>query len=116
MPQPAYPPAEQPPVVIINQYFRPEDAPRTAPPAVEEPQLTSAPPPASPQDDNAPLFLIAMKDHSVYTARAYWIENGTLNYITTQGSQNSVSMDLVDRDLSRRLNRERNVAFGLPEN
>jgi hypothetical protein len=37
-----------------------------------------------------------------------------LSYVTIQGDQNSVSMDLVDRDLSQRLNRDRHVAFGLP--
>ena len=42
------------------------------------------------------------------------VEDGTLNYVTIQGDQNSVSLDLVDRELSQRLNRDRRVAFGLP--
>ena len=66
--------------------------------------------------DKDTIFLIAMKDHTIYAASAYWVEDGTLNYVTIQGSQNSASMDLVDRDLSRRLNRDRKVAFGLPGN
>ena len=52
----------------------------------------------------------------IYAAKAYWVEDRTLNYITVQGSQNSASLDLVDRELSQRLNRNRSVAFGLPNN
>ncbi len=114
---------QQPPVVIINQYFREQQgAPETStstPPAVEtEPQPQPQPQQtrAAPSSNDQPMFLIAMKDHNIFTASAYWIEDDTLHYITTQGSENSASMDLVDRDLSRRLNRERNVAFGLPAN
>lgn len=104
------------PVVIVNQYFRP-DAPlpvQGLPPAErivrEEPKVTAQ------NQDKDVIFLIAMKDHTIYAASAYWVEDATLNYITIQGSQNSASMDLVDRDLSARLNRDRKVAFGLPNN
>jgi len=103
------------PVVIVNQYFRP-DAPMTpevspaAPVRAPEPQVTAD------NQDKETIFLIAMKDHTIYAASSYWMEDGTLNYITIQGSQNSASMDLVDRELSRRLNRGRSVAYGLPEN
>lgn len=117
---PAQPPGvlqEPPPVVIINQYFRAEQAPETQtnaapPPAAAAPSATPAPQ----QDDLRDVFLIAMKDHTVYAARAYWVEDGTLHYITIQGDENSTSLDLVDRALSQRLNRDRRVAFGLPGN
>jgi hypothetical protein len=68
------------------------------------------------QDDFKNVFLIAMKDHTIYAANSYWVENNTLNYITIQGDQNSASLDLVDRELSQRLNRDRKVGFGLPGN
>jgi hypothetical protein len=106
------------PVVIINQYFTPEaTAPAvfsTAPQAERQsaPEVVYAPQPPVP---DTPVFLIAMKDHTIFAANAYWIESGTLNYVTLQGSKNSASMELVDRELSQRLNRERNVEFGLPE-
>lgn len=115
-PQPYYPPPssqEQPPVVIINQYFR------DGGPVEPEPQPTAAAPAPAPQaqqDDLRNVFLIAMKDYTIYAASAYWVEENTLNYITIQGSQNSASLDLVDRELSQRLNRDRKVAFGLPGN
>lgn len=60
------------------------------------------------------IFLIAMKDHTIYPAIAYWVEEDTLNYITEQGVRNRVSLDLVDRNFSTQLNNERNIDFGLP--
>jgi hypothetical protein len=42
------------------------------------------------------------------------VDNDTLNYITAQGVRNRVSMDLVDKDFSRQLNRERSLDFALP--
>jgi hypothetical protein len=106
------------PVVIINQYFRPE----TANPILND--YTNVPLPeaaasrtaeAPPQDTQPIMFLIAMKDHTIYPALAYWVEGDTLNYITTQGTKNSASLDAVDRAFSQQLNRERKVDFGLPE-
>jgi hypothetical protein len=38
-----------------------------------------------------------------------------LNYVTLQGIHIIVRLDLVDRTLSRDLNRQRNVEFRLPE-
>jgi hypothetical protein len=45
---------------------------------------------------------------------AYWVDGDTLNYITVQGSKNSASLDLVDREFSQQINKERRVEFGLP--
>lgn len=110
-------PSGQPPVVIIHQYFRAdtvaETQTSTAPPA---PAAAPTAAPAPQQDELRDIFLIAMKDHTIYAARAYWVEDGTLHYITIQGDQNSTSLDLVDRELSQRLNRGRQVAFGLAGN
>jgi hypothetical protein len=111
----------QPPVVIINQYFKPD----TANPVVRdysnvplpEPGQFETPPANNDQaatGDQQVMFLIAMKDHTIYPAIAYWVEGDTLNYITIQGAKNSVSLDLVDRGFSKQINKERNVEFGLP--
>jgi hypothetical protein len=112
------------PVVIINQNFRPD----TINPVVTDYSNTQLPqyipqPQAPPQptvsgaDTNsnpALIFLIAMKDHTIYPAVAYWVEGDTLNYMTAQGVHNRISLELVDRDFSQQINRERNVDFGLP--
>jgi hypothetical protein len=111
----------QPPIVIINQYFRPD----TANPVVRdysnvplpEPGQFQTPPANDDQSvagDQQVMFLIAMKDHTIYPVIAYWVDGDTLNYITVQGVKNSVSLDLVDRDFSKQINKERKVEFGLP--
>ena len=67
----------------------------------------------APSEEN-PTYLIAFKDHTIYAALAYWVEGDTLHYVTNQNTHNQVSLDLIDRDLSMRFNRERNVDFHLP--
>ena len=117
-------PMTQPPVVIINQYFRPDSAnpvirdysnvPLPEPGQVQTPPANNDQSAAGAPADQQVMFLLAMKDHTIYPAIAYWVEGDTLNYITVQGSKNSVSLDLVDRDFSKQINKERNVEFGLP--
>ncbi|MEO8100705.1 MAG: hypothetical protein ABI811_23610 [Acidobacteriota bacterium] len=109
--------SEPAPVVIINQYFRADGPPVTETASSAGARVETAPQQQGAATNNdAPVFIIAMKDHTIFAANAYWVEDGTLNYITIQGSQNSASMDLVDREMSRRLNKDRNVSFGLPNN
>jgi hypothetical protein len=113
-------PMTQPPIVIINQYFRPDSANpvirdySNVPLPEPGPQATNTGDSVASPSDQQVMFLIAMKDHTIYPAIAYWVEGDTLNYITVQGSKNSVSMDLVDRDFSKQINKERKVEFGLP--
>jgi hypothetical protein len=42
------------------------------------------------------------------------MEGSTLHYVTVDHDLNQVSLNLIDRDLSQRLNSERNVEFRLP--
>jgi len=69
-------------------------------PAMTEPQPT--------------LYLIAFKDHTIIQALGYWMEGSTLHYVTLDHDLNQVSLDLIDRELSQRLNNERHVEFRLP--
>jgi hypothetical protein len=59
-------------------------------------------------------FFIALKDGWVTTAAAYWISERTLHYITPQGSHNMVSLELIDRPRSARLNEGGRTPFLLP--
>jgi hypothetical protein len=109
-----YPPPTPP--VVINQNF-------TAPPASsgEQPQdngsdtnmhLYQAPsnnPEPAASSNETPYYLIAFKDHSIYTAVAYYIEGDTLHYFTSGNVHNQVSLSLVDQPLTQRLNSERGV-------
>jgi hypothetical protein len=63
----------------------------------------------------APFVLIALKDKTINAATSYWADGPMLNYVTVQGIHIIVRMDLVDRTLSRDLNRQRNVDFRLPD-
>lgn len=114
-----YPQAAPP--VVINQYFTPEvakpaviqeiepsgDGIRVFGPSARQSSETST------STEEKRSYLIALKDHTIYAAFAYWFEGDTLHYVTTHGTHNQASMDLVDRELTERLNRERNVPFKL---
>jgi hypothetical protein len=60
-------------------------------------------------------YLIAFQDHTVEMATSYWTDGRMLHYLTRQGAHVQVRLDLVDRSLSARLNRELNLEFRLPE-
>jgi hypothetical protein len=81
-----------------------------------EPELAAPPQLACPQPqrEDPVQFFIAMKDGWVTIALAYWIREATLHYITLEGSHNMVSLDLVDRQKSARLNEGGRVPFILP--
>jgi hypothetical protein len=65
------------------------------------------------QDDSAHFF-IALKNHTVAVGLAYWVVDGTLHYLTMEGNHNQVSLDLIDRATSARLNEKGRVPFILP--
>jgi hypothetical protein len=108
-------PSQGYPSVIVNPNYTPE----TANPVLRD---YSYIPDTTPQQDsqssvaNPPsvFFLIALKDHTIYPAIAYWVEDNTLNYISQQGVRNIVALDQVDREFSTQLNKERNIDFALP--
>ena len=134
-----YAPAEgdQPPVinsgsmppVVINQNFVPPQANpmvREYGPAdtgndqsslkmYQAPTPSQGTPPAQPGNpDQATIYLLAFKDHSVVQALGYWMDGSTLHYVTMDHDLNQASIGLIDRDLSQRLNAERGVEFRLP--
>ncbi len=110
--------AQGPAPVIINQYFSgpppdqgaaPADAPAGSNYHYYQSPTAQAVPPA---DSN--YYLIAFKDHSVYSALAYYVEGDTLHYFTAGNVHNQVSLSLVDRQLTDQLNRQHNVDVHLP--
>lgn len=64
-------------------------------------------------DQKATIYLVAFKDQTIQAAYACWVEGNILHYVTVQGSHNRATLDLIDRDLSDRLNRERGIDFPL---
>ena len=87
----------QTPAVIINQGFQPDavhpllrdysNTPLPPSGAVQNAPEQTGPPPAVQalgqpplRDDQPTIFLIAMKDHTIYPVIAYWVDKDTLNY------------------------------------
>ena len=97
------------PPVIINQYFA-APAPAQADPDFPQDPVQASHAQASAGDN---YYLIAYKNHSVYTALAYWVEDKTLNYVTAGNTHNQASLDLIDLDLTKTLNQARGVPFSV---
>jgi hypothetical protein len=74
-------------------------------PAVEE---------SVPAADEPLHYLIAFKDHTIYSAVAYWVDGDTLHYFTSGNTHNQASISLLDRPLTERLNKEFGVEFKIP--
>ena len=75
-----------------------------------EPETVESPDKAA----DSPHYLLAFKDHSIYSAVAYWADGDTLHYFTAGNIHNQASMALIDRELTERLNRELGIEFTLP--
>jgi hypothetical protein len=99
-------PQQQP--VIINQYFSDQN-PVPQQVADDRPQA-----PGDPIGTPATYYLIAYKNHNVYSALAYWVEDTTLHYVTMQNSHNQASLELIDLDLTKSLNQKNDVPFSIP--
>ena len=70
--------------------------------------------PAAQADGDGARYLIAFKDHSIYSAVAYWFDGDTLHYFTRGDAHNQASVSLLDREMTERLNREQGVEFKMP--
>ncbi|MDX2153160.1 MAG: hypothetical protein SFV54_20620 [Bryobacteraceae bacterium] len=114
------PPQQQQPQVVINQHYTPDtarpvmreySAPSGAP--ANDPAPAPSPTAGAVADEPATIYLIAFRNGQIQAAYAYWLDGQTLHYVTTKGSHNRATVDLIDRELSERLNRERKVEFSL---
>jgi hypothetical protein len=104
-----YPP--QPAPVIINQFGPPPDSQNANAAGPVQSQTWEQPDTST---SEPPHYLIAFKDHTIYSAVAYWVDGDTLHYFTTGNTHNQVSVSLVDRELTARLNKDSGVDVKLP--
>lgn len=112
------------PQVIINQYAPPPEVNRTSNHERDSDSSSSdgvrsyqAPVRAQSDNDSAAetrYYLIAFKDSSIYSAIAYWVDGDKLHYVTPHGAHNQASLDLVDRELTKRLNHDRKAEVAIP--
>jgi len=106
------PPPAAAPVVVINQNFASPTPQIGDEGSTETTHIFQPAPPRREADiaydqsaTAAPhYFLIAYKDHSVYSALAYWVEDKTMHYVTPQQTHNQASLDLIDMDFTKKLN------------
>ncbi|MGI8741793.1 MAG: hypothetical protein ACR2NN_04320 [Bryobacteraceae bacterium] len=105
---------------LVREYDSPSDQPQQGMRQYQGPQSGPMPEPSrsantTPKQDGQPtLYLIAFRDNSIVQALGYWVEDGNLHYVSAGHTLNQVSLDLIDRDLSQRLNDERGIEFKLP--
>lgn len=108
--------ADPTPVAVVNQDFQSD----SGTPTMVDYSNVPLPAPGDNTDQNAlpddqpTIFLIALTDHTVLAAIAYWTDGDTLNWVSRDAKQNHISLSLVDRDFSKQLNDERHVDFHLP--
>jgi hypothetical protein len=87
----------------------------------------ASPPPASPviheyKLDNEPAgvpgerptFTIMLKDGSMRSATASWIQDGKLHYLDLQSRQMLLSPEIIDRDATERANAQKSLRLDLP--
>ena len=116
---------QQPQVIIVQQppyqgQFQAQEPPRHMPgqilterQAQERGLIYETRPPLAQERPTKPLTLLVFKDHSIYAVSEYWKEGDTICYVTSYGSQNCVSLDLLDVEFSKKLNEERSIKFEL---
>ena len=78
------------------------------------PAAWNAGPTAQAKKYEDPLYLLAMNDGTIRAVLAYWVDGATVHYVTMDHEQKQTPLSSLDRSLSERLNRERNVTFRLP--
>jgi len=104
---------DQTPTVLVNPDFQADGGTQTVidysnVPTTTEPDTTEL------KDDQPTVFLIALTDHTVLAAIAYWVDGDTLHWVSRDAKVNQLSLSLVDRQFSKQLNDERHVEFKLP--
>jgi hypothetical protein len=100
------------PVQSVIQDFGPDDAQDPTTPTAAADDLQPMVEPDSTAEPSH--YLIAFKDHTIYSAVAYWVDGDTLHYFTSANTHNQVSLSLIDRDLTERLNKESGLDVKLP--
>ena len=116
-PGPAPPQQQQPNVVVVYPQVVPQPVPLNSGDAYafNGPADTATQPAAAeaaPQEQQH--YLIAFKDHTIYAALAFWVDGDTLHYFTEGNTHNQVSLSMIDKPLTERLNKESGIDMRLP--
>jgi len=74
------------------------------------PQDPDAKTSAAPAASSSVVYLIAFTDGNVILAESFLVQDGVLQFTTKAGVKSRASLDLIDRAMTERLNRERGLA------
>ena len=82
------------PVAVVNPNFQPDT---TNPSIIDfsnvpQPEAVSNTDQNGLPDDQPTIFLIALTDHTVVAAIAYWVDGDTLNWVSRDAKQNHMSL------------------------
>jgi hypothetical protein len=55
-----------------------------------------------------------LKNNNILAAFTYWTEKGDLHYVNLDHQMKQIPLSSIDRELTDRLNRERNLNVRLP--
>lgn len=109
------------PNIIIIQQPAPQVITQQAPREVVRPEIREykEPAPAAavahpPAQAEGATFVIALDNGSRHSAYAVWVQNGVLHYIDSEDRHHQVPLKKVDRELTRKLNRDRKLDLWLP--
>ena len=111
-----YPPQPTTANPVIINIGTPGQSGAAQSPAAPESSYRSPEPQESQEEAAAEAthYLIALKDHTIYSAVAYWVDGSTLHYFTSGNTHNQISVSLVDRELTERLNKGTGLEVQLP--
>jgi hypothetical protein len=70
--------------------------------------------PVTGPEDQAASFAIVLKDGSKRYAVMAWVQDGQLHYIDSEGHQQTLAANVIDRDTTHRLNRQKSLNLRLP--
>lgn len=99
----------QPPVIVNQVMPYVDQAPPPPQPVVREYR-----PPAESTNNGPVLYLFALKNNNILAAYTYWAEKGDLHYVNLDHQMKQIPLSSIDRELTDRLNRERNLSVRLP--
>ncbi|HEY1238941.1 MAG TPA: hypothetical protein VGF16_00230 [Bryobacteraceae bacterium] len=108
------PSQQQPNIMIVYPPMQQAIAPSGDNFAGASPDLAAQAAADQPAPPEPQQYLVAFKDHTIYAAVAFWVDGDTLHYFTSGNSHNQVSLSLVDKPLTERLNRESGIDMHLP--
>jgi hypothetical protein len=112
--QPAPTQSAQPNVIVIYPQAPPQPQMYYQPAPPPQSSIIDVPQQGQQEQTEATHYLLAFKDHSIYSAVAYWVDGDTIHYMVSGNLHKQAPVSSVDRDLTGRLNEGSGLEVKLP--